>query len=405
METSAAEKKLEYRIVDADNHYYEPDDCFTRHIEARFRGDTVHFQREDPKGIGRVFLGAERLAFFSVGPSDHVGAPGAMRSFFRGETEQGGAVNLSPIDPAEHPEFSSRKARLALMDRQQVEATIMLPTLGVGVEYQLREHPELLYPSLRSFNRWIQEDWGYGADGRIFCPPLISLLHLPSALEELERVLREGARLVLINAGPVAGRSPADPSFEPFWARVEEAGVVVAYHIGATGFCEMYAHPWGETPNPPSHRFSALQTFLGIGERCITDTAAALILHNLFGRFPALRVVVIEHGSNWVKPLLRTLDKLYRMADHKDRWRFGKPPQRPSEIFRKHFRIVPFYEDDIPTLARTIGVENVLNGSDFPHPEGLAWPQEFLDSLEAFEAPEQRLIMRDNAAQLLGLSP
>jgi hypothetical protein len=26
---------LGYRIYDADNHYYEPDDCFTRHIESR----------------------------------------------------------------------------------------------------------------------------------------------------------------------------------------------------------------------------------------------------------------------------------------------------------------------------------------------------------------------------------
>jgi hypothetical protein len=25
-----------YRLVDVDNHYYEPDDCFTRHLDPAF---------------------------------------------------------------------------------------------------------------------------------------------------------------------------------------------------------------------------------------------------------------------------------------------------------------------------------------------------------------------------------
>ena len=33
-------------------------------------------------------------------------------------------------------------------------------------------------------------------------------------------------------AGPAYGRAPADPYFDPFWARVNEAGLAVVYHIG-----------------------------------------------------------------------------------------------------------------------------------------------------------------------------
>ena len=36
---------LDYQMIDADGHYYEPDDCFTRHIEARFKDATVHVRR------------------------------------------------------------------------------------------------------------------------------------------------------------------------------------------------------------------------------------------------------------------------------------------------------------------------------------------------------------------------
>ena len=39
---------VDYRLNDADEHYYEPDDCFTRHIEAKFRERTVRVERSGP---------------------------------------------------------------------------------------------------------------------------------------------------------------------------------------------------------------------------------------------------------------------------------------------------------------------------------------------------------------------
>jgi predicted TIM-barrel fold metal-dependent hydrolase len=90
------------------------------------------------------------------------------------------------------------------------------------------------------------------------------------------------------------------------------------------------------------------------------------------------------------------------MGDHKSRWPQGKP-QQPSDVYREHFHIVPFYEDDFAELAAAVGVERLLLGSDFPHPEGLAWPAEMADELSAFSPDQVRRIMRGNAAALLGL--
>jgi hypothetical protein len=45
----------------------------------------------------------------------------------------------------------------------------------------------------------------------------------------------------------------------------------------------------------------------------------------------------------------------------------------------------------------------VLGGSDFPHPEGLARPQEFAEGLESLPASDVRAIMRDNTAAILQL--
>jgi predicted TIM-barrel fold metal-dependent hydrolase len=396
---------LGYQIVDADNHYYDADDCFTRHIESRYRERTINVNRSYDDGIGRMFIGGERLAFFSAAVGDHIGPPGAMKAFFNGETETGGAPNLNPMNVEDYPEFTDRKRRLVKMDEQGVEAAIMIPTLGVGVEPELRNKDrEILYPSLRAFNRWVEEDWGFGEDGRIISPALISMVDPLLAVEEIDRVIAAGCRAVILTTGPVDGKSPADPFFDPIWARLEEAEIPVIYHLGSTEFPEMYASHWGENPNPASHRQSLLTYYMAFAERPVSDTIAALLAHNLFGRFPNLRVISIENGSAWVAPTLKKLQGLTRLTPNRDTWRFGAPDLRPLDQFRRNVWVAPYPEDDIDSLVTLIGAERVLNGSDFPHPEGLLHPHEFVESLKGFTNSDIRAIMRDNAAELLKLA-
>jgi predicted TIM-barrel fold metal-dependent hydrolase len=392
-------KKLDYDIYDADNHYYETDDCFTRHIESRFVERTVWIDRSTP-GPGRMYIGDERCHFFSVGTGDSIGPPGTMKEFLRGASSEGGSPSLNPIDGLAVPEFVSREARLAKMDEQGVEACLMLPTTGVGVETQLRDTPDVLYPSLRAFNRWLEEDWGYGGDGRIYGAPINSLWDLDPAIAELDRILALGARFMLVTTGPVAGRSPGDPHFDPFWARCQESGINVVYHIGRTPFSEMYNTAWGLRPHPPSHRHSLMEYALSFTERPIVDTLTALIADNVFGRFPELRILSVEYGSSWVAPMLKKLDHIARLFS-KDMWRFGAPPGTPTDLFRKNVWVAPFFEDDVVELAGLIGSDHVLNGSDYPHPEGLLWPIEFLEELEGLPEADVRRIMRDNLAGLV----
>ena len=393
-------RALDYRLFDADTHYYEPDDCFTRHIEAGFRDQTVWIERHGD-APGRMYVGRERCHFFSVGAGDSVGPPGIMKAFLRGDSDEGGSPSLSPINALSVPEFVDRHARLAAMDAQGVEACLILPTTGVGVEPQLRDTPAVLYPSVRAFNRWLEEDWGFGVDRRLYGAPLLSLFDRDAGVAELERVLARGARFAVLTAGPVGGRSPGDPYFDPFWARCEEAGVNVVYHIGRTPFSEMYNPPWGLRPHPPSHRHSLMEWALSFTERPVVDTLTALIADNLFGRFPSLRILSVEYGSSWVAPLLHKLDHLARLYS-KDMWRFGTPPLKPSDTFRQNVWVAPFFEDDVVGLARLIGSGHVLSGSDYPHPEGLLWPREFADELDGLDDADVRLIMRDNLAGLIG---
>jgi predicted TIM-barrel fold metal-dependent hydrolase len=403
---------LDYQLIDIDNHYYEPYDAFTRYIEPEFTSAAVNI-RKGPNGLGQVWIGDRRLASASVTQTDWIGAPGSMRAYFAGMEEKfetavgdgdariGGLQDVT-IDPKQIPEFMNRDARLKRMDEQNLEAVLMLPTLGCTVEYELGDDTAAAAANVRAFNRWLEEDWGYAYRNRIFAAPMFSLADVDAAVAELERVLAAGARAVLVRTGPVKGLSPADPRFDPFWARVAEAGVPVGLHIGDSGFCEIYSSHWGERARPPVHKQTAFQVYTSFMERPISDTLAALILHNLFARFPSLKIMSIENGAGWVPALLRGMDKAWRSA--KGRTGIGgEVVEKPSDVFRRHVYISPFPEDDIPSLIDRIGADRVLFGSDYPHPEGIAEPGDFADELTRSSDAEIRAIMRDNNATLLGL--
>jgi hypothetical protein len=83
----------------------------------------------------------------------------------------------------------NRDARLKWMDEHGIQACLMLPTLGVGVEHQLRHDPEATFANLRAFNRWLEDDWGFSYKDRIIGVPLLSLVDAKLAVDELERVI------------------------------------------------------------------------------------------------------------------------------------------------------------------------------------------------------------------------
>jgi predicted TIM-barrel fold metal-dependent hydrolase len=395
---------MEYQLIDADEHYYEPDDCFSRHIESRYLAETIRVERGGD-GLGRIYLGSKRT-FMSVMPGDYASAPGALQGLFVGGVADG-FTHREVVRAKDHPEFTSKAARLALMDTQGVEAAILLPTLGVAVEYDMRGDTGLLYASLRAFNRWLEEDWGYGADGRVFAVPMLSLVDLDEAMKELRRVINGGARIVHVAPGPVAGgpgagRSPADPYYDPFWATAAEAGIPVAFHVSNSGYNHFYGPLWSENPDNPSHTQTPLQWALCNTERPLVDTMIALALHNLFGRHPGIKIVSIENGSNWLKPLFKTVDKAAALG-RRGGSIGGQLPDKPSEALAEHLWICPFPEDDVDELIDAIGPDHVLFGSDWPHPEGLREPEDYLVRLAGRDAVVTRKVLRGNTARLLGI--
>ena len=394
-----AKQELSLKIVDADNHYYEPDDAWTRHIEPAFRDRAVHVVRGDD-GVGRPYFGTQPLYYLDRTPLDLIGRPGSVVANKDGRYAPLAADDL--IRPGEVPWFVNRDARLSWMDGGDIEAVLLWPSLGLAVEHQMRSDPPACMANLRSFNRWLNEDWGFAYQSRVFGVPWLSLIDLDGAVAELGEVIAQGARAVALLFGPVDGRSPADPYFDPFWALAAEAGIVVGFHGAESGYNELLSVHWGEQPRPPAKAQSPFQRAMFFGERPIADTLAALVLHNLFGRFPDLHVLCVENGAWWVPSLLRAIDRGARSGAY-GQWLGGRFDQLPSEVFREHITVAPNDDDDIRGLVDLLGADRIALGSDYPHPEGVAEPRRFLDG-SGLDARERQLVGHDNVAALLRLA-
>jgi predicted TIM-barrel fold metal-dependent hydrolase len=396
--------ELGFRPFDADNHYYEAEDAFTRHIDPKMRKRCVQWAEVD--GKKRLLVGGKINKFIPNPTFDPIAKPGSLEDYFRGRNEDGIDLktmfgDLEPISA--HPAYRERDARVQLLDEQGMEGALLFPTLGVGIQEALKRDVPALHAAFEAFNSWLDDDWGFDrGDGRLYAAPMITLADPDRAAAEVERVLGMGARILVTVPGPVPDgndgyTSPGHPQLDKVWGLIAEAGVPMALHAGLSGV-NHYGKLWrtGEGGGGGFTAFSP-QVFpmVAFADRGISDTFAALICHGVLERFPALKLASIENGAMWVPDLLRNLKDTY-----------GKMPiafqRHPVEQFTEQVWVAPYYEDDMARLKDAVGFERLLFGSDFPHTEGLPEPTMFVKDIPTFDEAETKAIMRDNVLELLG---
>ena len=388
---------LSIPLFDADNHLYETREAFTKFLPDRYKGAIDYV---DVHGRTKIVVRGVISNYIPNPTFDVVARPGAMEDYFRIGNPDGKdrrAIFGEPMKAI--PAFRDPAARVALMDEQGIDRALMFPTLASLLEERMRDDPDMTHAVIHSLNEWIHETWSFDYEGRIFATPVITLPIVDRAIEELEWVLERGARVVLIRPAPAYGyrgpRSPGLPEFDPFWQKVVDNDVLVAMHSSDSGY-ERYANDW-EGNDSEMLPFQPQAFRMLSGWRPVEDAASALICHGALSRFPALKVAVIENGSSWVAPLIDRLADIYK-----------KMPQEfsenPVEVFKRNIYISPFWEEDLGALARLIGVEHVLFGSDYPHPEGLADPVSYADELKGLDEESVRKIMGGNLARLMNVA-
>jgi predicted TIM-barrel fold metal-dependent hydrolase len=391
---------LPYGMYDADNHLYESTDAFTRYLPASRQRD--FFWVTDDRGHRHVIVDGRLWDYLPNPTFDPIAVAGCLLDVFAGNSTMLAAKEsaYSFERLSDRPEYQNRDARLQRMDQQRVDAALLFPTLVSGLEEITASNVDLTMDLLWSFNQWLDEDWGFAHAGRLFATPVISLSDVSRAVEQLDWVLQRGARAVMLRPSPVPTRlgmkSPADPMFDPFWARCQEAKVMVCGHLSATGY-HRYTGDWTGIyemkPHKPQGPFARIATHA----RPTMDFFTAMIVHGAVSRFPDLRLLSVENGSDWVGWLVQQLNVEYSRYP-------GAFPEHPIEAFQRCVWVVPYWEEAINELTRHLPVERILAGSDFPHSDGLPEPALFAKALSEFSEADTKLIMRDNLATLLGPS-
>lgn len=371
-----------YRLFDLDNHYYENPDAYTRYLEPEYHDKIPAKVEGDSKK--------------PAGQENWVVRPGSLKEYLRkmksGDAEEP-YVLMAPL-----PAFHDRDERIKLMDQQGIEACAMFST-AVSMEHRIEE-PKLLYAYFRALNRWIEENWGFAYQDRIFCPPHLSLRDLGMAVEELDRVIASGARTINLRPGHAYGRSQGDPYFDPFWARVNEAHLSVLYHQGEGGHNAALAPLWGYDPDPQVFDMSAWQWLNSYGDLPMMAALSQLIYDNLFGRYPNIKVASVENGAGWLPYFMSRIDKMRGMGRNGP-WIGGPLQERPTAIARRHIVVTPYPEDDVEGIVEAIGHEMIAMGSDYPHAEGMAEPDEFRNLVSGLAEDQQRWILRENGFGLV----
>ena len=392
---------LGYLPFDADNHYYEAEDAFTRHLDPKLGPRVLEWCQIGKRKYhvigGKVSHAVTNPTFDPVSPA------GCMSEYFRGNPS--GKLPMEYLGSPEpiRPEYRDRDARLKTMDEFGLQKIWLFPTLGMIYEEPLKHDPEAVTLLFTAFNRWLQEDWGFAYQNRIFAGPYISLADVDWACQELEWALAQGARTIVMRAAPVHTKDgvlpPGDTYFDAFWARVNESGITVVVHAGDSGHSLQGYAPEKSFSASFGGGFKPNLGLLHIGiERSIYDFLGSVMVDKLFERFPNIRMASVENGSTFLADLFTKM----RSASSKMPGFFAMDP---VERFRENVWINPFWEDDVREVVDLMGADRVIFGSDWPHIEGMPEPLDYLPELKVFSDDDKKKILLDNVSYLNQVRP
>jgi predicted TIM-barrel fold metal-dependent hydrolase len=390
-------RRLDFPVFDVDNHLYETTEALTKFLPDQYKGviDYVEY-----KGRTKILVRGQISNYIPNPTFSVVGSPGAQEDYFKSGAPEGASRKdiMKPMRAI--PAFFEPAPRLELLDELGIDFCPIYPTLASLIEERFRDDPDLTHVVIHALNEWLHEHWTFNYEGRLFPVPIITLPVVDKAIAELEWIVERGAKMVLIRPAPVPGyrgpRSFALPEFDPFWDAVVDKGVLVMMHASDSGY-QRYLNEW-EGRQGEMEAFGDLGLFqaAAMGHRAVEDAAISFIAHGCMSRHPDLRVVFVENGSEWVRPVLHQLERVY------DRTR-GRWPEHPVDVFKRQMWIHPFHEEDPVGLIKALGADHVVFGSDYPHVEGMSDPLSYVDELDGLPEEDIRKVMGGNMIELLGL--
>lgn len=380
-------------VVDADSHVLEPPDMWQRYIEPRFRERAVRVVRADD---GRDVLLVDGKPARLTTP-EMLGDFGGMG---RSLEEQATAALSGRYADNAPAAATDPKARVAQLDREGVQATVLYPSLGLQWVAETTD-AQYVHANLQAYNRWL-EDFCADGGGRLVPVAHLSLGDARQAAAELERAVRSGARGGFLLPYTLDGLPHGHPQHDPLFAKAEEIGVPIGIHTGVD-----------PTPRDLYHRYDDLSWPDAIPQgiwflqlmfsQAVQQAFSTFFLHATFDRFPKLKLVLLEAGAGWLGFWMDRMDAMYEGA-----LRLTMPlREMPSTYVRRQVWISA--DPDERALAGTVGYvggERFLWASDYPHSDHAAGYIDQVHELARLlpDDAARRGLLGENAARLYGIA-
>lgn len=338
-----------YLIVSSDCHAGPPPERYREYVDPGYRERYDSF-----------------LAELTVAREGMAAAQARFREKFLAKTGDGG------IRACWDPEL-----RVKELDNDGIAAEIVFPDadvlgiggvvsspFGTGLGASGRDDAELAFAGARAHNRWLADLCAANA-GRSIGVATVPIIHdVATGVAEIERAYDDGViGGVMIPTQWAPCPSYNDPCYDPVWRACEERGLTIAVHSGGT-------------PRDVTY---------GVGMLPILGTEAwffaarpmwQMIWGGVFDRFPGLKLAITENAAWWLPGMLARMDEAW-IGTHSTRKFEATYRESAAEVPSFYFRRNCYLGTGMTAAEvadrHTIGIDNLIWGNDFPHPEG-TWP-------------------------------
>jgi predicted TIM-barrel fold metal-dependent hydrolase len=368
--------------IDADGHILEPPDLWENYLEAKYQPRALRI-RLDEGGFEYLEIDGKPSQRSRRGS---LGLLGAM-----------GEEDMTPRADRRYAEnfpygASDTKQRVDLLERENLDRTLLYPTLGLLWECELTD-PELSLAYCRAYNRWIA-DLCRDSGGRMVPIAMLTLLDPAGSAAELERAAKDGCKGAWVNPFNHLRVPHGDPRHDVLFRSVTTCNVPFAIHPTFTPLESAPANfDW------PGHS-------RGIGDLIrlrglMQEALFSFFILGTFERFPTLKVGVLEAGSGWIGAIL---DRIEAMTRAMARARAGSRPTA-SELFRKHCFISGDPDETAaPLIFDHVGADCFMWATDYPHPDHPhTWVPDLENLVSGLSPETRRKVLGDNVRRVYGL--
>lgn len=296
--------------------------------------------------------------------------------------------------------------RNSVLDNDGVVAEVLFPdgitemnTPPFGAGLGLKTwglDPDLQWIGAQAHNRWIAEFTAEAPDRRIGLAIVPICYDIPKAVEEIRWAHANGLKGILIPSVWDKYAAYNSPVYYPIWEVCCELDMVVHTHSGPSDEKDMTLP-------------GAVGVYLMEFHWWAARSVWTMIMGGVFEHFPKLKFAMTEVGEFWIPGMLEMMD--IRASVKHTSGKLGDfrthLTMEPSEYFRRNCRVGASALMDRQSVdARyAIGINNMMWGTDYPHPEG-TWPKTAQQMQECFggiPSNELERILGLNAIEFYGL--